>query len=258
MTVLTEDLTACATGAYVTANKALAWGSATLHDQDAVGKFFSIVDDVAGRYNRLWYPANAVGTTNPAPLGTQEYQIALGKPGVAVTIECDLLFETGFDMSHGPGKCVPAIQWGSVNSGPSGGTRAFVIWGSAITQNPKPFNAILQDQRNGGQFVQPPVTSGNIAMNHWYHWKVQMLGGSGGFAKYWLDDHLLTTCTNMGNTAVDDTVYVDVVHFAGGGPGSGPHSDSYARRKNLTITIADDVVIPPIEESIRSARVLLA
>lgn len=251
----TANFNAVPTGPMTRAAKLAVWGNPadnrtysqapnppvlSLYDADPNGTFFSIDPRGANGGNccRMRYPGGSVG------MGSQFYQLQLGKPNAIVNLEFDLLLESGFDDQQDPGKLSPCIQWGSIASGSTGGVRQMMVWESGQNK-PKRFCPVLQDQRTGLQLVQPSYYGATIQFDRWYHWQYQILGGPNGWTKFWMDGQLLsTTIANMGNSTPGDTVFIDFAFFAGGIHGA--LVDSYARHDNVhiwTTTPVDSVTL---------------
>lgn len=281
MTVYSSRFDLAAADKFTHANKLLAWPGATVaSDQDTSGNIMSIL--AAGGPNgeaacRYLYPPGQVGAPG------RSYLVSLGHVGVEVKVSWDWLFESAatadngkdFDLygnkaqSHNGGKLAPSIQWGPI-AGARGGVRAMTWWQTnsinSSPTHPKGHNAVLQWQQTlpippNNELITPPVASTTIVPGVWHHHEMILLGGPGGYYRNKIDG--LQVCSysaTMGGSLTDDSVDVDMVGFSGGGSAAAdsPLWDSWARIANVVITIADDVVIPPIEESIRSARVLLA
>lgn len=253
-TILREDLSQVAPGAYTNAKKISAWANpftgVSLIDEDPTGKFMSIVKDPTGDYVRLWYPKDHVGVITE--LGKQSYSLKLTKPGAKVRIEYDHMYETGFDLSTGPGKPGPIINVGP-ESGPLG-TDVMFTWGSTVTPNAKPENAILQRQ-DGVQMMQPPYYTANVAKGVWTHRALEVrapstVGGNDGYAQWELNNVLLKKVTGaLGNISLSDDVLVKLQHFAGGAQSH--MGESFGRRKNVVITIGS-VAAPVVVTSWRS------
>lgn len=239
---LASNFNAAPLGPFTNASKLLAWPGAIIdNDADPSGTFFEIV--TGGRFGdqccRMKYPANSVGENS------HFYTIPLGAPGVPVVYEMDWLFEPNFDMSHGPGKIAPMLIWGG-RSGANGGTDSFVVWESAITTGPKRFNPAVQNQQNPSSFPSnfiAPYYTKNIVPGVWNHWRVETMGGPSGYGAFELDGVKLATVpvpgAGMGNTLATNSVKLEVGYWAGGGAGSGPQVDSFARHDNLRVYTAD-------------------
>lgn len=226
--------------AYVKAKKATAWGTlpagVALIDEDQVGQFMAVVKDPTGDYLRLWYPKDHVGVQTA--LGKQSFSFKLTKPGTVVRVEYDHMYETGFDLSTGPGKPGPIINVGP-EAGPLG-TDVMFTWGSTVTTNPKPENAILQRQ-DGVQLMQPPVYTANVVKGVWTHRALEVrapstVGGADGYAQWEINGAVVKRVTgSLGNISLADDILVKMQHFAGGAQAH--MAESWGRRKNSFVYI---------------------
>jgi len=223
------NFNAVSLGPFTTAAKTTAWGFAPAFDGDPNGIKYSIVNGGknGGQCCQILYPANQNGNTN------QEYQMFRDSSGVVVNVEFDFKFLPGFDFTKDVGKIGPGINWGP-RSGPSGGVAPFIIWNQQKSGQAATFSIAVQNQATGGNYNQPIVRSGPIVIGQWYHWKIQMLGGSGGYVNAWLDTKLFASYLNITTwpTSIGDTVmFDDYYHYGGGGPG--PPSTIYALQDNI-------------------------
>lgn len=220
---------AVALGPFDRAKKTAAWGQAPAFDGDPNGTKYSIVNGGrnGGQCCQMFYPAGHNGDS------TQEYQMFPDTSGQVVNVEWDHKFLSGFDFTKDVGKIGPNINWGN-RSGPSGGVSPFIIWNQAKPGQPATFTLAVQNQATGGNYNQPIVRSAPINIGQWYHWKIQMLGGSGGYVTAWLDGALFANYQNITAwpTSINDRVFFDdYYHYGGGGPG--PAVDCLALQDNL-------------------------
>ena len=189
-----------------------------------------------GNCLRMHYPKGQVGRD------PRWWTIDCGYPGQPLHLEFDFMFEDMADLTGNGGKIGPAgINWGSQSQG----IRQFVWWGGTVGTNIKPFSLILQ-QGDGKQFIQPNFyTPQNIQFGRWYHWHYELLGGPGGHAKFWLDgEELHPTVTGFGNTTIGDRCFIDMAFWAGGGEGSGPPTEFWARNDNVRVYTGSTPVPP--------------
>ncbi len=232
-------------GAFTEANKRLVWPGLS-YDADKTGKYYSVVEDnrfKGGRACRMKYPKGGVG------MNDQFYQIRIESPQTIANLEFLWLFEDNFSFMTPNanktcgGKIGPCINWGEVGGETAKrGTRAMMWWNGSGSNYPPPggtpvFSPSCQDQRSGNQLIQPAKYSARIELDRPYKFRVQLMGGPAGFAKYWMDDVLLAEVpgpTNMMATATDD-VLIDFAFFSGGAthPDNETEWDSYARHGNV-------------------------
>jgi hypothetical protein len=231
-------------GPFTEANKKLVWPGLS-YDADKNGEWFSIVADdrfPGGKACRMFYPKGSFG------MKSQFFQIRLKSPQTIANLEYLWLAEDGFSWytpvdggDGGGGKLGPCINWGEVGGDESKrGTRCMLWWNShGSKKDNECFNPSCQDQRSGGQLIQPVVYSKKIVTNAIYKFRIQMRGGpaSQAFAKYWVTYPGEATETPLGEvkgkemmaTSQDD-VLIDFAFFSGGAtPAYSPANDSYAR-----------------------------
>lgn len=232
-----SDFNAAPLGPLTTANKRLVWPSPSIlsiSDSDANGVLWSIAEGgkIGGQCARAFYQKGKVGEQ-----GFYRLNLPPGKGAVAV--EFDWMFETPFDMSGGPGKIGPFIVWGP-RSGAQQGINTPVCWSSKITDQPKPWTWALQSRQGSapsgnGQFIQGWYTESNIAIGQWYHWRFELLGGPGAYAKLWLDGTELfpPIADFSGVTNADDAIAIEF-GFWQGGQNSASY-DCWARQDNVHI-----------------------
>lgn len=223
------NFNAVSLGPFTTAAKTTAWGQAPSFDGDPLGTKYSIVTGGknGGQCCQCFYPAHQNGNSS------QEYQMFNLAAGLVTNVEFDFKFLSGFDLTKDVGKLGPNINWGP-RSGPTGGVSPFIIWNQAKTNQPATFTIAVQNQATGGNYNQPIVRSAPIVIGQWYHWKIQMLGGPGGYVTAWLDGLLFASYTNITTwpTTLNQTVFfADFFHYGGGGPG--PSVDCYALQDNI-------------------------
>jgi hypothetical protein len=239
----TGNFAAAPLGPFTEANKRLVWPGLS-YDADKGGAFYSIVDDSRfsnGRACRMLYKKGDVG------MGSKFYQIRLKSPQTVANLEWTWLFEDNFSFYNpnppqdvGLGKMGPCIQWGEVGGdNAKRGTRCMWWYNAQGSNHANPvFQPSCQDQATGNQLIQPSNKySKPFKTETLYKFRIQMKGGPGGFAKYWITYPGETTETliadtgtkDMKATATDD-VLIDFAFFSGGsGPAYEPEWDSYAR-----------------------------
>lgn len=240
------DFSKAPLGTFTEANKKLVWPGLS-YDADKTGKYYEIVEDSrfpGGRACRMKYPKGGVG------MNDQFYQVRIKSPQTIANLEFLWLFEDNFSFMTPNanktcgGKIGPCINWGEVGGETSKrGTRAMMWWNGSGSNYPNPpdtgcpvFSPSCQDQRSGNQLVQPVKYSAKLVRNQVYKFRIQLKGGPGGQAKYWLDDTLLadTGVKDMMATATDDVLY-DFAFFSGGAthPDNEPQWDSFARHGGI-------------------------
>jgi hypothetical protein len=95
--------------------------------------------------------------------------------------------------------------------------------------------AYIQDLRSG-QNVTTVNMAQRIFTNRWYHWHIQALGGSNGYAKFWLDGALVMDFEQpLPDTNITDHCEIDCGFYYGGGPGSAGLINSYGRNDNVWV-----------------------
>jgi hypothetical protein len=229
-------------GAFPQPNKFKAYPSpaiTSLYDADINGDFFKLVS--GGGPNGEQCQEHSYGQGSYG-MGTQYYQLKLGAccaGGQPINAEWDWKFLPGADiLDDASGKIAPAIQVGKI-SGADAGTR-MMTWFSAQGSNAKApkFTANMQDQRSGSQWVPggQNYSPFNIALDVWYHFRMQWLPGPDGFAKWWLNREPWKECGPTPNNLLDDSVMIDVTTFYGGGAANSPkNSTSKSRLANLEV-----------------------
>lgn len=232
----TSNFNAAPLGPLTTDNKHLVWPDPailSISEADANGALWSIVTGGknGGQCARAFYQKGKVGEQG-------FYRLNLPPGKGAVSMEWDWLFESPFDMAGGPGKIGPFIVWGP-RSGPMG-INTPICWESKITTQPKRWTCAVQSGAGtgpygNGQFVQNWYTPTNIAFDRWYHWKIEMLGGPGSYARYWLDGvdlnvpvHDFSSVTNA-----NDTIAIEFGFWEGGAQAA--TYDCWARQDNVHI-----------------------
>jgi hypothetical protein len=229
-----SDFDACPLGPFTLANKQLAFPGQNIDDGDPEGVFYEIVD--GGRYSndycnyrcvRMHYPVGAFGT------GQQYFRIRLGRPNDVVNVECEWMFEDGFDFPAGGddgGKCTPRIVWGEL----SAGTSARVYWWHAEVHpdgklRTEPFICHFVDLA-AGKYLGVNHTPAAVKTGQWYHFTLRFLGGPQGHGEIWVDGTLISVLGPQPTDTVNDSVLICFSSFfGGGGQGSAPTVDSYAR-----------------------------
>jgi hypothetical protein len=245
-------------GPFTNANKRLVWpddrsiGMKFNWDPDPEGRFFELVDDdrLGSRCCRMTYPAGAWG------MGNQCYQLKIASPGTVANLEFDWLFEEGFDLAPpneakvGGGKLGPCINWGEIGGATENrGTRPMIWWNGNGSNYGRPvFSPSCQDQRSGSQHIQPVVYTDPVECERVYRWRIQIMGGPEGFAKYWQDGNLIAQVGPKAlQVAADDDVYFDFAFFAGGNADQAPRWDSFARHGNILIWSGEGEPVPEPE-----------
>lgn len=240
------DFNKCPLGAFTEANKRLVWNDPNIvgwYDADKTGKWFSIVEDArfpGGRACRMFYPKGSYG------MKSQYYLFRYRSPKTIVNLEWLHLFEPNFSFytpveggDGGGGKLGPCINWGEVGGEDSKrGTRCMMWWNSHGSKKDKEcLNPSCQDQRTGNQLIQPVVYTPRIVIDAIYKYRIQMIGGPDGWAKYWVTYPGDTAETKLAEVTgkdlmatAEDDVLIDFAFFSGGASTAySPEWDSYAR-----------------------------
>ena len=237
------DFAKCPTGPFTAANKKLVWAdpsSSITTDADKDGKFYSIVADdrfSGGRAQRMLYPKGEHGTNS------KQYYVRYKSPQTIANLEYTMCFEDGFSFMTPNtakvcvGKIGPQVNWGEVGGETAKrGSRGMWIWNGGGSNYPNPkLCPAGQDQRSGNPLISPPAYGPKISCEQLYKLRMQVLGGPGGYMKWWIDD---TQVAEMGPkdlmaTAADDVIY-DFAFWSGGASADyAPEHDSYARCGNV-------------------------
>jgi hypothetical protein len=244
------DFSKAPLGAFTEANKKLVWNDPQMggwYDADKNGDWFSIVADdrfPGGKACRMFYPKGSYG------MKSQFYQVRYKSPQTICNLEWLWLFEDNFSWysdvpggDGGGGKLGPCINWGEVGGDESKrGTRCMMWWNShGSKKDNECLNPTCQDQRSGNQLVQPVYYTKRVETNKIYKFRMQMIGGPTGWAKYWITypgdatETLMTEVKgrNLMATATDDVLY-DFAFFSGGASTAySPEHDSYARNGGI-------------------------
>jgi hypothetical protein len=148
----------------------------------------------------------------------------------------------------GGGKWGPAIQYGPIQSGATGGIRFMPIWAAgASTLGKQDLTVAIQDQPEGKQWLQPPYYGFRpIAYDHWYDIHLRMTGGSESDpmtvrCEYWKDqdpvlDYRAAT-TNLNAQAGEALVFIDWTAFFGGGSSNAAPADARFRFADFRIWV---------------------
>lgn len=174
-------------------------------------------------------------------MGHRSCQVWVGKPNI-VNVAFKWRCPTpagGINLwTRGGGKWGGAWQFGPIQSGATGGIRNFAIWAAGqSTLGRQDITVGLQNQPDGGQWVQPPYYAYRpIMYDHWYSIKMRMTGGTADFPKrvrceYWKDSDPVfdyTANTTNGNAQGGKAdVFWDLTCFFGGGAANSAPADCW-------------------------------
>jgi hypothetical protein len=167
-------------------------------------------------------------------------QIKLGKPTAPVNWSFKWRVpDPGTNLwTAGGGKWGPACQYGPIQSGPTGGIRFMPTWaGGASTLGKQDLTCSIQNQPDGGQWLQPPYYGFRpIVYNNWYNVHFRMTGAPASAkgtvrCEYWKDndpvmDYTAVTTNQNAQAGLAD-VFIDWTCFFGGGEANAAPKDCY-------------------------------
>lgn len=161
-------------------------------------------------------------------------QLWLGKPTGAVNVEWDYMIDTTDGsttnlFTAGGGKWGgAAIQWGPIQSGPTGGIRLMPVWPEGPPANERALTVAIQNQPDGRQWLQPPFYNPDFApieQGRWYKARIRMTGASEADpttvrCEFWLNgeqklDYTAHTDNHNAIAGMAD-VFIDICGFWGG------------------------------------------
>jgi hypothetical protein len=200
------------------------------------------VDSGVGPYLELFMPKGSFGMEH------RSCQVKIGKPVEPVNASFRFMIPNpGVNLfTAGGGKWGGAWQYGPIQSGSTGGVRFMGIWsGGASTLGKQDLTCAIQNQPDGGQWLQPPYYGFRpIIYDHWYEVRFRMTGGSADKpqtvrCQYWKDndpelDYTANT-TNPNVVAGQANVFWDITSFFGGGAANAAPADCKFRIADLRI-----------------------
>ncbi len=202
----------------------------SIYNADTAKQFFTIAS--GGTYGshcfRYFYPQGSVGER------TEFYQVKLGPQTVPVNVEYDWMFENDFDLLNRGGKIGPCIRWGMPGTT---GTN-LMCWWSIANRNgviSQPYYQFVT-QSSAGEFGGGSYSKNTIVLGQWHHVRLQMLGGSGGWTKGWIDGVLVHSRGPSPNNSLAGNVQIDFASFFGGaGSTCAARWNCHARHANVHI-----------------------
>jgi hypothetical protein len=179
-------------------------------------------------------------------------QVWLGKPKGPVNISFKWCCPTPAGdinlWTAGGGKWGPAIQWGPIQSGPTGGIRFMPTWAAgASTLGKQDLTCSIQNQPDGKQWLQPPYYGFRpIEYDHWYDIHLRMTGGSESDpttvrCQYWKDsdpemDYTAETDNSNAQAGIAE-VFIDWTAFFGGTAPNAAPADARFRFADFRIWV---------------------
>lgn len=195
-----------------------------------------------GNCMRVFMPRGSYG------MGHRSVQLKLKKVNGPVNVAFDFMVEDpGINLwTQGGGKWGPAIQYGPIQSGTTGGIRQMPTWAAGqSTLGKQDLTFSIQNQPDGGQWLQPPYYGFRpIEYNHWYDVHLRMTGGGGPAltgtlpaqsvrCQFWKDtDPMFDYQANTNNSNAQQNkadVFIDWTCFFGGGEANKAPADAYFR-----------------------------
>jgi hypothetical protein len=201
-------------------------------------------DPEVGSYVDLFMPQGSYG------MGHRSCQVRIGKP--TTPVNCSFRFQVvpaSVNLfTKGGGKWGGAWQFGPIQSGPTGGIRFMGTWaGGASTFGKQDLTCSIQNQPNGGQWLQPPYYGYHpIEPGHWYSVRFRMTGGSAEDpmtvrCEYWKDsDPVMDYTAHTDNPrckAGAEEVFWDITSFFGGTEPNAAPADAHFRIADLRIWV---------------------
>lgn len=183
-------------------------------------------------------------------MGHRSVNIRLGKVQGPVNVSYEFMVDNpGVNLwTAGGGKWGPAIQYGPIQSGSTGGIRFMPTWAAgASTLGKQDLTCSIQNQPDGGQWLQPPYYGYRpIQYDHWYEIHMRMIGGlpeepTTVVCEYWKDaDPVMkytAETTNQNAQQGKADVMVDWTCFFGGGAANCAPADARFNYKNLRVWV---------------------